>query len=74
MCTPCHKFRDTLRSLSYKSSQLVRTSSLYMNIRWLRMPQKNARLMSLRRAIKMKIKLLKQLRTKLTVILENDRV
>ena len=74
MCTPCHKFRDTLRSLSYKSSQLVRTPSLYTNIRWLKTPQKNARLMSLRRAIKMKNRQLKQLRMKLNVILENDGV
>ena len=75
ICTPCYKFRDTLRSLSCKSNQLVpRTPSLYTNIRWLKTPQKTARLMSLRKAIKMKNRQLKQLRMKLNVIVEKDGV
>lgn len=51
-----------------------RTPSLYTNIRWLKTPQKTARLISLRKAIKTKNRQLKQLRMKLQVILEKDGV
>ena len=75
ICTPCNKFRDTLRSLSSRSNQLVlRTPSLYTNIRWLKTPQKTARLMSLRKAIKTKNRQLKQLRMKLSAIVQEDGV
>ena len=77
ICTPCNKFLscNTLRSLSWRSNQSVlRTLSLYTNIRWLKTPQKTARLTSLRKAIKVKNRQLKQLRMKLSTIVQEDRV
>ena len=70
-CTPCYKFRDTHHSLFCKSNQLfLITPSLYTNFQWLKTPQKNACLMSLRKAIKTKNRQLKQL----NVIVEKDGV
>ena len=75
MCTPCYGFRNTLRSLAYKSSKLtLRIPSIYTNLRFLKTPQKIARLMSLRRAIKIKNRQLKRLRMKLNVLVEKDGV
>jgi len=75
MCTPCYGFRNTLRSLAYKSTKLtLRTPSIYTNLRFLKTPQKIAHLMSLRRAIKIKNRQLKQLRMKLNVLVEKDGV
>ena len=55
MCTPCYGFRNTLRSLAYKSSKLtLRVPSIYTNLQFLKTPQKIACMVSLRRAIKWK--------------------
>ena len=65
----------TLRSLACKSSKLIqRTPSIHTNLRFLKTPQKIARLMSLRRAVKIKNRQLKRLRMKLNVLVEKDGV
>ena len=75
MCTPCYGFRNTLRSLAYKSSKLtLRAPSIYTNLRFLKTPQKIVCMVSLRRAIKMKNRQLKRLRVKLNILLEKDSV
>lgn len=73
MCLPCSNFRNTLRSLMFKyNNQSSRPLSVYTNTRFLRTPQKNTRLVSLRKAIKMKNRQIKQLRAKLSSIVECD--
>lgn len=75
ICLPCKNFRNTLRALACKKTDHTSTiTSLYANNRFLRTPQKNARLILLRKAIKLKTKQLQRLRTKLSAIMESDGI
>jgi len=75
ICVPCNQFRNNLRALASRLSRCITgVPSLYTNIRFLRTPQKTARLISLRKSIKMKNRQLKQLRLKLSTIVETDGI
>ena len=75
ICLPCNNFHNTLRALACKKTDHKSTvPSLYTNSWFLRTPQKNARLISLRKAIKLKTKQLQRLRIKLSAILESDGI
>ena len=75
ICVPCNQFRNNFRALACKLSRCITgVPSLYTNIRFLRTPQKTARLISLRKSIKMKNRQLKQLRSKLSTIVKTDGI
>ena len=75
ICSPCNQFRNNLRALACRLSSCTTGSpSLYTNIRFLRTPQKTVRLISLRKSIKMKNRQLKQLRSKLSTIVETGGI
>ena len=75
MCSVCATYRNTLRALVWKQNKI---GSLKphpkMNIRFLRTPQRNAHIRSLRAAIYNKNRQLKRLKAKLQEIVENDGI
>ena len=74
VCVPCNAFRPTLRTLFSKHNNRSDIPSVYTNTRFLRTPQKNARILSLRKAIRIKNRQLKQLRMRLNTIVESSGV
>jgi len=54
ICAPCYGFRDTLRSLFSKLRNRSVVPSVYTNTRFLRTPQKSARIKSLRKLYALK--------------------
>ena len=65
----CNSFRNFLRALFSKHKNRADTLSLFTNTRFLRTPQKSARIMSLQKAIRIKNRQLKQL--KIRVVFPN---
>ena len=75
ICSLCNQFRNNPHVLACRlSSCTTGFPSLYTNIQFLRMPQKTARLISLRKSVKMKNRQLKQLRSKLSAIVETGGI
>jgi len=74
LCGPCYGFRDTLRSLFSKLRKKSVIPSVYTNTRFLRTPQKSARIKSLQKAVRIKTRQLKQLRMRLDNLLDSNGV
>jgi len=74
ICALCYGFRDTLRSLFSKLRKRSIVPSVYTNTRFLKTPQKSARIKSLQKAIRIKTRQLKQLRMRINSILETNGV
>lgn len=75
MCPACTNYRNTLRALVCKQTK-TKTLKPHpkMNTRFLRTPQRNAHIKSLRAAIQNKNRQLKRIRHKLEEIVESDGV
>ena len=74
LCAPCYGFCNTLRALFSKLRNRSVVPSVYTNTRFLRTPQKSARIKSLQKALHIKTRQLKQLRMRLDSILESNGV
>lgn len=76
ICASCNDFRDVLRALfsKHRNRSWSNMPSIYTNTRFLRTPQKSVRTISLRKAIHIKNRQLKQLKIRLNNILDNDGV
>ena len=74
LCPSCNGFRDILRALFSKHRNSSDIPSIYTNTRFLRTPQKTARIISLQKAIRVKNRQLKQLRMRLSNILDDNGV
>ena len=74
VCLACIKYRNTLRALICKLSKARTHPHPKTNVRFLRTPQRNARLRSLRAAIRNKNQQLKRMRSRLEKIMEDDGV
>ena len=60
LCASCNSFQNVLRALFSKPKNRADTPSLFTNTRFLRTPQKSARIMSLQKAMWIKNRQLKQ--------------
>ena len=74
LCASCNGFRDILRAMFSKHRNRSDIPSMYTNTRFLRTPQKSARIISLQKAVRFKNRKLKQLRMRLNNILDNNGV
>ena len=71
ICSFCEKYRNTLRALVSKLCHSSYTS-VHVNTRFLRTPQKKAHLIALKKAIKQRNQKLKQLRAKLDKVMNQS--